>query len=90
MCAFCVCVIIKNLITVIINNTTDSISDSVWRCPKNYYWCNSYHHSSYYGCQNINNYICDRGEQCEYGKDEKYCDQTVSLFIGNIIFIYIL
>jgi hypothetical protein len=69
------------IITVVLNPTTDSISDSVWRCQKYYYWCNNQNYDYGYdnrGCTHISNYICDGENHCINGIDEKYCDQTVS------------
>ena len=73
------------IITVVLNPTTDSISDSVWRCPKHYFWCNYNHNYDYNNpdCTHIDNYICDGGNHCINGIDEKYCDQTVSPSFEN-------
>ena len=68
-------------ITAVVNLTTDT-SNSVWRCPKQHYWCRYEHdryehHRKQHGCTHIDNYICDGRDHCG-GIDEKYCDQTVS------------
>ena len=57
------------LISVAVN-ATDSINDSVWSCPKQYYWCSD-------SCTHLDNYVCDGANDCG-GIDEKYCDHTVS------------
>jgi hypothetical protein len=56
---------------VVIEPTTD-LSNVVWRCPKQHYYCNDYER----GCVHTNYYICDGQYHCEM--DENYCDQTVS------------
>ncbi|XP_046648599.1 tolloid-like protein 2 isoform X1 [Daphnia pulicaria] len=55
---------------VVIEPTTD-LSNVVWRCPKQHYYCNDYER----GCVHTNYYICDGQYHCEM--DENYCDQTL-------------
>ena len=51
-----------------------------WRCPKKHFSC------SYWNCHTSEaNFVCDGGHNCDSGRDEQYCDQSVF----NAIFFYI-
>jgi hypothetical protein len=51
--------LMNNYLLVVIEPTTD-LSNAVWRCPKQHYYCNSYE-----GCVPTNYYICDGQYHCE-------------------------
>lgn len=77
--------LMHHYLLVVIEPTTD-LSNAVWRCPKQHYFCNDYDH----GCAHTSYYICDGQYNCE-SRDEKYCDQTVSqlkiIIVDNNIFV---